>query len=148
MQERLLDEWMMKTRRYLQMKMGIFLGMLWKVRKWMRMGKDSIIPSSLFLYSQTIATFFLLIFLLHSIQKESDDLKPIIPCKRSLSPSEALTPAANSKEPKFVRDYSLLLCRDDVLSIVFHYPPNNTKGLFPLRLIVYICSKVAIILWM
>ena len=38
---------------------------------------------------------------------ESDDLKPIIPRKRSRSPSEALTPAPalapNSKEPKFVR---------------------------------------------
>ena len=34
---------------------------------------------------------------------ESDDLKPIIPCKRSRSPSEALTPAPNSNEPKFVR---------------------------------------------
>ena len=40
---------------------------------------------------------------------ESDDLKPIIPCKRSRSPSESLTPASapapapNSNEPKFVR---------------------------------------------
>ena len=34
---------------------------------------------------------------------ESDDLKPIIPCKRSRSPSEALTPAPNSNEAKFVR---------------------------------------------
>jgi nuclear GTP-binding protein len=39
---------------------------------------------------------------------ESDDLKPIIPCKRSRSPSEVSTPAPapapnNSKEPKFVR---------------------------------------------
>ena len=34
---------------------------------------------------------------------ESDDLKPIIPCKRSRSPSEALTIAPNSNEPKFVR---------------------------------------------
>jgi nuclear GTP-binding protein len=38
---------------------------------------------------------------------ESDDLKLIIPCKRSRSPSEVLTsasaPAPNSNEPKFVR---------------------------------------------
>ena len=36
---------------------------------------------------------------------ESDDLKPIIPCKRSRSPSEALTPASapDSNEPRFVR---------------------------------------------
>jgi len=36
---------------------------------------------------------------------ESDDLKPIIPRKRSRSPSEASAPAAipNSNEPKFIR---------------------------------------------
>ena len=34
---------------------------------------------------------------------ESDDLKPIIPCKRSRSSSEALTPAPNPNEPKVVR---------------------------------------------
>ena len=38
---------------------------------------------------------------------ESDDLKPIIPCKRSRSPSEVLTsepaPTPNTNEPKFVR---------------------------------------------
>ena len=67
------------------------------------MDEDSINLSSLFLYSQAVATLFFLIFLLHSIQMESDDLKPIIPCKRSRSPSEALTPAPNSNEPKFVR---------------------------------------------
>lgn len=39
----------------------------------------------------------------YSIQMESDDLKPTIPCKRSRSPSEALTPVPNSNEPKFVR---------------------------------------------
>ena len=83
MQERLLDE---RT-----MKIGIFFGMLWKVRTlnpWIRMGKDSINLSSLFLYSQAVATLFFLIFLLHSIQMESDDLKPIISCKRSRSPSK------------------------------------------------------------
>jgi nuclear GTP-binding protein len=48
-----------------------------------------------------------LAFFLHSIQMESDDLKPIIPCKRSRSPSEVSTPASaqapNSNEPKFIR---------------------------------------------
>ena len=34
---------------------------------------------------------------------ESDNLKPIISCKGSRSPSEALTIAPNSNEPKFVR---------------------------------------------
>ena len=36
---------------------------------------------------------------------ESDDLKPVIPCKRSRSPSGALTPAPGpeSIEPKFIR---------------------------------------------
>ena len=37
---------------------------------------------------------------------ESDDLKLIIPCKRSRSPSEVLTSASaqpNSNEPKFIR---------------------------------------------
>ena len=98
MQERLLDE---RT-----MKIGIFFGMLWKVRTlnpWIRMGKDSINLSSLFLYSQAVATLFFLIFLLHSIQMESDDLKPIISCKRSRSPSEALRPSPNSNELKLLR---------------------------------------------
>ena len=43
--------------------------------------------------------------LLHRIQMESDDLKPVIPRKRSHSPSEVSTPAPapNSNEPRSIR---------------------------------------------
>lgn len=71
------------------------------------MGKDDSISVFPFPYSKFVCLFFFLALLLHRIQMESDDLKPIIPCKRSRSPSEVLTPASapapNSNEPKFVR---------------------------------------------
>jgi nuclear GTP-binding protein len=61
------------------------------------MGKDSHPVFTVSLFSKILALF------LDRIQMESDDLKLIIPCKRSRSPSEVLTPAPNSNEPRFVR---------------------------------------------
>ena len=76
------------------------------------MGKDFHSFPLVFFILNMFPRFFFLTVLLHRIQMESDDLKPIIPCKRSRSPSEALAPASeqapnsksNSNEPpKFVR---------------------------------------------
>ena len=94
---------MMKTRQWLRMKMEMFFGTRWKVHmnQWTKMGKNGSI-----LFSLVFLIFSMLLsplFLLRRIQMESDDLKPVIPCKRSRSPSEVLTPAPNSNEPKFVR---------------------------------------------